>query len=70
MLCDAAFWREQMLVLDDLAIIEVPSFGRLDNFEAMAVSVLGGAPARFALAGHSMGDGSRWKSCAARRSAS
>lgn len=55
MLCDAAFWRAQSGALADICEPLVPSFGPLDNFDAMAEVVLASAPERFALAGHSMG---------------
>lgn len=55
MLCDDAFWRAQIDGLADLCDAIVPSFGVLHDFDAMAESVLSGAPKTFALAGHSMG---------------
>jgi pimeloyl-ACP methyl ester carboxylesterase len=55
MLCDGAFWRAQVDGLADLCVANVPAFGTLHNFDAMAEFVLAGAPKTFALAGHSMG---------------
>ncbi|HWA90112.1 MAG TPA: alpha/beta hydrolase [Rhizomicrobium sp.] len=52
MLCDAAFWRAQIEAFGDTQVI---GFGTRDDFDAMAERVLAEAPARFALAGHSMG---------------
>ncbi len=49
MLCDAAFWQAQSEALADICEPLVPSFGSLDNFDAMAEAVLAGAPERFAL---------------------
>ncbi|WP_374571267.1 alpha/beta fold hydrolase [Phenylobacterium sp.] len=55
MICDEAFWRAQVEALAGICEPAVMNFGVLDSFEAMARSVLADAPARFALAGHSMG---------------
>jgi pimeloyl-ACP methyl ester carboxylesterase len=55
MLCDAASWRAQVADLADIANPQVASYGDADSFEAMADAILADAPARFALAGHSMG---------------
>lgn len=55
MLCDAAFWRAQIEGLANIASARVASYGLADDFGAMAELVLAQAPARFALAGHSMG---------------
>ncbi|HSM96051.1 MAG TPA: alpha/beta hydrolase [Rhizomicrobium sp.] len=55
MICDAAFWREQVKDLSNVANPRVVEFGPLESFEAMADKVLSVAPERFALAGHSMG---------------
>jgi pimeloyl-ACP methyl ester carboxylesterase len=55
LLCDAAVWEPQIKALDDLARIEVADHGALDSLDAMAAAILARAPARFALAGHSMG---------------
>ena len=55
MLCDEAFWQAQAKALSDLCVPVVASFGLADSLDDMADIVLSGAPARFALAGHSMG---------------
>lgn len=55
MLSDAAFWRAQVEALADVAHPAVMSYGAADRIETMAEAVLADAPARFALAGHSMG---------------
>jgi pimeloyl-ACP methyl ester carboxylesterase len=55
MICDAAFWHAQIGGLADISAPQVIEFGPLESFEAMADRVLAEAPARFALAGHSMG---------------
>jgi pimeloyl-ACP methyl ester carboxylesterase len=55
MVSDSAYWQAQIENLSDIAELIVVSFGALDDFGAMADAVLARAPARFALAGHSMG---------------
>jgi pimeloyl-ACP methyl ester carboxylesterase len=55
LLCDAALWRAQSEGLADVADIAVADFTTQDSMAAMAASVLDAAPARFALAGLSMG---------------
>lgn len=55
MLCDAALWQPQLAALGDVAEIAVGDLTRADSLEAMAEAVLERAPARFALAGLSMG---------------
>jgi pimeloyl-ACP methyl ester carboxylesterase len=55
MVSDAAYWQAQIENLSDIAEATVVAFGALDRFGAMAEMVLAQAPARFALAGHSMG---------------
>jgi pimeloyl-ACP methyl ester carboxylesterase len=55
MTCDVAFWRAQIEGLSDIAEPRAIGFGTLDSFEAMADKALSQAPARFAIAGHSMG---------------
>lgn len=54
LLCDAAVWRSQVETLTGYHC-QVPDYGLADSIEAMAASVLEGAPSRFVLAGHSMG---------------
>lgn len=55
LLCDAALWRGQIEDLADLAEPWVADLARDDSMTAMAQRVLADAPARFALAGLSMG---------------
>ncbi|MCW8971466.1 MAG: alpha/beta hydrolase, partial [Rhodospirillales bacterium] len=55
LLCDDALWRHQTGHLSDIAEITVADLTRHDSFPAMAAAVLDAAPARFALAGLSMG---------------
>ncbi len=55
LLCDAAVWAEQRTALAANADIVVADHGSLDSLSAMATRMLESAPARFALAGHSMG---------------
>lgn len=55
LLCDAALWRNQLDDLRDIADMQVADLTQADNFADMAAHVLGRAPARFALAGLSMG---------------
>jgi pimeloyl-ACP methyl ester carboxylesterase len=55
LLCDAAVWAEQRLALAAGADIVVADHGALDSLPAMAARMLETAPARFAIAGHSMG---------------
>jgi pimeloyl-ACP methyl ester carboxylesterase len=55
LLCDAAVWKPQMKALKQLASIQVADHGALDSLGAMAEAILAKAPAKFAVAGHSMG---------------
>jgi pimeloyl-ACP methyl ester carboxylesterase len=54
-MCNEAVWPAQRTGLADLAESQVIDYGLLDSLPAMAELVLAKAPARFALAGHSMG---------------
>ena len=54
-LCDAALFRHQIAGLSDLADVRVGDLTRDDSIAAMAERVLATAPARFALAGLSLG---------------
>ncbi|KEA65162.1 Beta-ketoadipate enol-lactone hydrolase [Marinobacterium lacunae] len=54
LLCDDAVWREQAEALDNWHC-QIVDYGSADTITAMADIVLRQAPARFALAGHSMG---------------
>lgn len=54
-LCDAALFRHQIAGLSDIADVRVGDLTRDDSITAMAQRVLAAAPARFALAGLSLG---------------
>lgn len=54
-LCDAALFRHQIAGLSDIADVRVGDLTRDDSIAAMASRVLAAAPARFALAGLSLG---------------
>ncbi len=54
-LCDETVWRAQADALSDRFRCLVADWGDLDSFTVMAEEVLRTAPARFSLAGHSMG---------------
>jgi pimeloyl-ACP methyl ester carboxylesterase len=53
--CDQDVWADQIAALRASHTCIVPRYHELDSIAAMAQSVLREAPARFALAGHSMG---------------
>jgi pimeloyl-ACP methyl ester carboxylesterase len=55
LLCDAALWRHQAADLSGIADITIGDMTRDDSVPAMSRRVLEAAPARFALAGLSMG---------------
>jgi pimeloyl-ACP methyl ester carboxylesterase len=55
LLCDATVWPHQRAALADIADIVVSDPGTLDSLQSMARAILEAAPARFAIAGHSMG---------------
>ncbi|HEY3731435.1 MAG TPA: alpha/beta fold hydrolase [Steroidobacteraceae bacterium] len=55
LMCDRAAWADVTGRLSDAADCRVPDYEGADTIEGMARAVLRGAPARFALAGHSMG---------------
>ncbi|WP_044562211.1 alpha/beta fold hydrolase [Azospirillum sp. B4] len=55
LLCDRTVWEPQITALSPQWSIQVADFWGLDSFDTMAERVLADAPARFALAGHSMG---------------
>jgi pimeloyl-ACP methyl ester carboxylesterase len=55
LLCDAGLWAPQAGALADVAEVQVADLTQDDRVEAMAARVLAQAPARFALAGLSMG---------------
>jgi len=54
-MCDATSWGAVPSGLSDLANVQVVDHGQADSLVQMAEQVLAQAPARFALAGHSMG---------------
>ena len=55
LLCDAAVWQPQAERLSDVAESTIVDYGLSDSIAGMAEAALRQAPARFALAGHSMG---------------
>lgn len=55
LLCSDFVWRAQLRALAQHGVVAVPGYGAADSLTAMARSVLDAAPARLALAGHSMG---------------
>lgn len=55
LLCDQALWAHQVRDLSDIADCRVANLTGADEIGALAEAVLAGAPARFALAGLSMG---------------
>lgn len=55
LLCTRALWAPQAKALGDIAEVSVADHTRHDNMAAIAGSILAAAPARFALAGLSMG---------------
>jgi len=55
LMCDRAVWRDTVAALAGSPDAIVPDYGEADTLGAMAERVLAGAPARFAVAGHSMG---------------
>jgi pimeloyl-ACP methyl ester carboxylesterase len=55
LLCDETIWADVPKRLANVAAARIVSFGGFSSLEAMAEHVLSAAPARFALAGHSMG---------------
>ncbi|HWL64317.1 MAG TPA: alpha/beta fold hydrolase [Steroidobacteraceae bacterium] len=55
LVCDAQVWRAQAAALGGERPVMVPEHGLADRLEVMAGRILDAAPARFALAGHSMG---------------
>jgi pimeloyl-ACP methyl ester carboxylesterase len=55
LLCDRDVWAPQIAALESDYEIVVPDLWGYDSFDAMAEAALAEAPARFSLAGHSMG---------------
>jgi len=55
LLCDETVWAAQIRALRDVADIQVANHDDLDSLKALAESIIAHGPARFAIAGHSMG---------------
>jgi pimeloyl-ACP methyl ester carboxylesterase len=55
LMCDANVWQDQARELGLSTTITVPDHGLADSLGAMAEAIIAAAPARFAIAGHSMG---------------
>ncbi len=55
LLCDADVWQHQRASLSAVCDVVIADHGLCDSLGDMAEQILAGAPARFALAGHSMG---------------
>jgi pimeloyl-ACP methyl ester carboxylesterase len=55
LLCDACVWQHQVQTLGECYDVKVPDLRDFASIEAMARHILAEAPARFSLAGHSMG---------------
>jgi pimeloyl-ACP methyl ester carboxylesterase len=53
--CDGAVWKHQARHVSEVVSVGVADYGLSDSLKKMAEAVLRRAPARFALAGHSMG---------------
>jgi pimeloyl-ACP methyl ester carboxylesterase len=55
LLCDEWLWHFQVEALADIAEVLVANHGEVDSLGALAEAIIEEAPARFAIAGHSMG---------------
>jgi pimeloyl-ACP methyl ester carboxylesterase len=55
LLCDELIWRAQTGALGEFADVIIPDFRNIDSIGEMAEAALGQAPAKFSVAGHSMG---------------
>lgn len=55
LLCDEWLWHFQVEALADIADVLVANHGEVDSLAALAEAIIEEAPARFAIAGHSMG---------------
>ncbi len=55
LLCDRSIWAQQVEALTPIAEISVPDLRGIDRIPTMAQRVLDRAPAKFSLAGHSLG---------------
>lgn len=55
LMCDETVWTHQARQLATLTTVTIADHGSCDSLGKMAEAILEGAPARFAIAGHSMG---------------
>ena len=55
LLCDRSIWKQQVEALEPLGEISIPDLRGIDRIPTMAQRVLDRAPAKFSLAGHSLG---------------
>ena len=55
LMCDARVWEDQTRELGLSTTVTIPDHGSADSLGAMAEAIIAAAPARFAIAGHSMG---------------
>jgi pimeloyl-ACP methyl ester carboxylesterase len=55
LLCNDVVWAPQIRELEQLATVTVVDHGHIDTLDGMAEALIERAPARFAIAGHSMG---------------
>src|SRR5262249_38065319 len=55
LMCDANVWQDQTRELGLSTTVTIPDHGSADSLGAMAEAIAAAAPARFAIAGHSMG---------------
>jgi pimeloyl-ACP methyl ester carboxylesterase len=55
LLCDAAVWTPQLPTLQARTTVQIAEAGLRDSLVSMAEAIIDNAPARFAIAGHSMG---------------
>ena len=55
LMCDRAVWSDTIAAFPGRPSVVVPDYGDADSLGGMAGRVLAAAPARFAVAGHSMG---------------
>ncbi len=53
--CDGDVWQDQIRAFSKITTVNVADYGLSDSIGKMAEVALGGAPERFAIAGHSMG---------------
>jgi pimeloyl-ACP methyl ester carboxylesterase len=55
LVCDETVWKDQVPALNTVAEISIADHKQIDSLGGMAEAILDRAPARFAVAGHSMG---------------